>query len=146
MRRLFPVTAVLFGAVLLAGCASNSQEITKIGGLSIKIENTPKTEIDMVKIWEQEDGSFILTGRIIQRGYGRLIRGHVDVEFVGRGKQAPRKYIGEIERAISITKHFKRANFDSNLGVLELAAGKLNVRYHEAVSYTHLTLPTKRIV
>lgn len=131
MRKLFPVTAALLGAIILAGCASNSQEITKTGDFSIEVENTAKTEIDMVKIWKQEDGSFILTGRIIQRGYGRLIRGHVDVEFVARGKQAQRKYIGEIERAISITKHFKRANFDSNLGNLEMAAGQLNLRYHE---------------
>ena len=131
MRKLFPVTTALLGAIILAGCVSNSQEITKTGDFSIEVENTDKTEIDMVKIWKQEDGSFILTGRIIQRGYGRLIRGHVDVEFVARGKQAPRKYIGEIERAISITKHFKRANFDSNLGNLELAAGLLSLRYHE---------------
>lgn len=131
MRKFYPVTAAVIGAVLLSGCASNSQEITMKGGLSIKVENTAKTEIDMVKVWKTEDGDVILTGRVVQRGYGRLIRGHVDVEFVGRGKQAPQKYIGEIERAISITKHFKRANFDSNLGVLELAEGKLNVRYHE---------------
>ena len=131
MRRLFPIIAVLFGAVILAGCASNSQEITKIGGLSIKIENTPKTEIDMVKIWKREDGELILTGRIMQRGYGRLIRGHVDVEFIDNGTNAQRQYVGEIQRAIPITKHFKRANFDSNLGNLELAAGQLNLRYHE---------------
>ena len=131
MRKLFPVTAALFGAVLLAGCASNSQEITKMGGLSIKVENTARTEIDMVKIWKREDGELILTGRIMQRGYGRLIRGHVDVEFVDNGTNAQRQYVGEIQRAIPITKHFKRANFDSNLGNLELAAGQLNLRYHE---------------
>ena len=131
MRKLFPVTAALFGAVLLAGCASNSQEITKMGGLSIKVENTARTEIDMVKIWKREDGELILTGRIMQRGYGRLIRGHVDVEFIDNGTNAQRQYVGEIQRAIPITKHFKRANFDSNLGNLELAAGQLNLRYHE---------------
>ena len=131
MRKLFPVTAALFGAILLAGCASNSQEITKMGGLSIKVENTAKTEIDMVKIWKREDGELILTGRIMQRGYGRLIRGHVDVEFIDNGTNAQRQYVGEIQRAIPITKHFKRANFDSNLGNLELAAGQLNLRYHE---------------
>jgi len=131
MRRLFPVTAVLFGAVLLAGCASNSQEITKNGDLSIKVENTITTDIDMVKVWEREDGDLILTGRIIQRGYGRLIRGHVDVEFVENGMKAPRQYVGEIQRVIPITKHFKRANFDSNLGAVKLAAGELNLRYHE---------------
>lgn len=131
MRKLFPVTAALFGAVLLAGCASNSQEITKMGGLSIKVENTARTEIDMVKIWKREDGELILTGRIMQRGYGRLIRGHVDVEFVDNGTNAQRQYVGEIQRAIPITKHFKRAKFDSNLGNLELAAGQLNLRYHE---------------
>ena len=131
MRKLFPVTAALFGAVLLAGCASNSQEITKMGGLSIKVENTAKTEIDMVKIWKREDGELILTGRIMQRGYGRLIRGHVDVEFIDNGTNAQRQYVGDIQRAIPITKHFKRANFDSNLGNLELAAGQLNLRYHE---------------
>ncbi|MBB89575.1 MAG: hypothetical protein CMF68_01170 [Magnetovibrio sp.] len=131
MRKLFPVTAALFGAILLAGCASNSQEITKMGGLSIKVENTARTEIDMVKIWKREDGELILTGRIMQRGYGRLIRGHVDVEFVDNGTNAQRQYVGEIQRAIPITKHFKRANFDSNLGNLELAAGQLNLRYHE---------------
>ena len=86
MRKLFPVTAALFGAILLAGCASNSQEITKMGGLSIKVENSTN---------------------------------------------AQRQYVGEIQRAIPITKHFKRANFDSNLGNLELAAGQLNLRYHE---------------
>lgn len=131
MRKLFPVTAALFGAILLAGCASNSQEITKMGGLSIKVENTARTEIDMVKIWKREDGELILTGRIMQRGYGRLIRGHVDVEFIDNGTNAQRQYVGEIQRAIPITKHFKRANFDSNLGNLELAAGQLNLRYHE---------------
>ncbi len=131
MRKLFPVTAALLGAILLAGCASNSQEITKMGGLSIKVENTARTEIDMVKIWKREDGELILTGRIMQRGYGRLIRGHVDVEFVDNGTNAQRQYVGEIQRAIPITKHFKRANFDSNLGNLELAAGQLNLRYHE---------------
>ena len=131
MRKLFPVTAALFGAILLAGCASNSQEITKMGGLSIKVENTARTEIDMVKIWKREDGELILTGRIMQRGYGRLIRGHVDVEFVDNGTNAQRQYVGDIQRAIPITKHFKRANFDSNLGNLELAAGQLNLRYHE---------------
>lgn len=131
MRKLFPVTAALFGAILLAGCASNSQEITKMGGLSIKVENTARTEIDMVKIWKREDGELILTGRIMQRGYGRLIRGHVDVEFVDNGTNAQRQYVGEIQRAIPITKHFKRANFDSNLGAVKLAAGELNLRYHE---------------
>lgn len=131
MRKLFPVTAALFGAILLAGCASNSQEITKMGGLSIKVENTARTEIDMVKIWKREDGELILTGRIMQRGYGSLIRGHVDVEFVDNGTNAQRQYVGDIQRAIPITKHFKRANFDSNLGNLELAAGQLNLRYHE---------------
>ena len=102
-----------------------------MGGLSIKVENTARTEIDMVKIWKREDGELILTGRIMQRGYGRLIRGHVDVEFVDNGTNAQRQYVGEIQRAIPITKHFKRANFDSNLGNLELAAGQLNLRYHE---------------
>lgn len=131
MRKLFPVTAALFGAILLAGCASNSQEITKMGGLSIKVENTARTEIDMVKIWKRDDGELILTGRIMQRGYGRLIRGHVDVEFVDNGTNAQRQYVGDIQRAIPITKHFKRAIFDSNLGNLELAAGQLNLRYHE---------------
>ena len=107
MRKLFPVTAALFGAILLAGCASNSQEITKMGGLSIKVENTAKTEIDMVKIWKREDGELILTGRIMQRGYGSLIRGHVDVGFVDNGPNAQRQYVGDIQRAIPITKHFK---------------------------------------
>jgi hypothetical protein len=131
MRKFYLVTAAVIGAVLLNGCASNSQEITMKGDLSIKVENTAKTEIDMVKVWKREDGDLILTGRIMQRGYGRVIRGHVDVELVENDKKARRLYVGEIQRATPITKHLKRANFDSNLGGLRSVAGNLNLRYHE---------------
>ncbi len=138
MRNKVSITALMFGAAFLAGCATNSVEVTKKGDLSIKVESDAKTEIDMVKIWQKDGGDFILTGRIMQRGYGRLIKGHVDVEFVRKGEQAPRQFVGEIDRAFPITKQLKRANFDSNLGELDLVTGQLNLRYHEEA---HLAEP-----
>lgn len=127
-NRLTAVSVLALG-VLVGGCAAPSSELVQTGEVDALIEGDTKTWIDMVRVWEIKERT-VLTGRVIQRGYGTRVPGHVDVEYSIAGTKEPTLRLVNLQRRKGLSRYLQMAAFRLELENTSLSGSRIRIRYH----------------
>ena len=122
--------ALLIVGTIITGCGTISSELVKSGSVKIVTEDTARTGIDQVRVWEG-NGNVVVTGRVVQQGYGMQIRGHVDIEIEFPNDRPRATHRGELQRRNGLSRTLKVSSFRSELGNENVSDALIRVRYHD---------------
>lgn len=123
------VPAILAAAFLLGGCAAPSAERLGPDELNVVSEGDTSTWIDLVQAWKQ-DGTTVISGRVIHRGYGTRVPGHVDVEYSVAESERPHQRRAELQRRKGLSRFLRTAAFRIEFDETPVPGSTVRLRYH----------------
>lgn len=123
------VAVAIAAGFLLTGCAIPSVEEVPTRDVKVTTQGDPSTWIEQVQVWNVE-GSTVITGRVVQQGYGLRVPGHLDVEYPVAGSKTPYRQQAELLRRKGLSRFLRMAGFRIELEKAPAIGGSVRLRYH----------------